>query len=410
MESGRKDHGQNIVDKLTKFQLMQLETCTRCSFCTDYCHAFEELLRPDVDPATRARYMLSLVKREKGLKSLLFGPKPVKKEELEKAAEGIYRCTLCGRCTQACPFGIETKVLWERLRALVHDLDANPNFLKSVETSLKEMKDPFQMGSDMRLFWTKRTKFKEAPTKSKADTVYFVGCTSAFHHVVNRTDPYAVGRILNHIGEDWTMLGGKEWCCGCPSIMMGDEEGAREFASHNVQAIKETGARMVIVSCASCYKALRWEYPKLIGQRPTFKVSHIVELISQCLEKGKIKLEPLNLRITYHDPCDLSRFGGVIEEPRQILNSITTSFVEMPDNKEDTRCCGGGGLLPTIDDALRLKSAAKRLRQAESITAEVITSACPACKITLAQAATNMGSKIEVLDMAELVARQLKLM
>ncbi len=409
MESGRKDHGQNIVDKLTKFQLMQLETCTRCSFCTDYCHAFEELLRPDVDPATRARYMLSLVKREKGLKALLFGPKPVKKEELEKAAEGIYRCTLCGRCTQACPFGIETKILWEKLRALVHDSDANPPSLKDVEKSLEELKDPFQLGSDMRLFWTKKAKLKDAPTKSKADIVYFVGCTSASHHTVNRTLPNAASQILRHMGEDWTLLGEKEWCCGCPSIMMGDEETAKQLALHNVQAVEETGARMVTVSCASCYKAFRWEYPKLIGRRLTFEVTHITELISKYLKEGRIKLEPMHSRITYHDPCDLSRYGGVTEEPRQILNSITKNFVEMPENREDTRCCGGGGLLPTIDNDLRLKSATKRVRQAESVAAEILTSACPACRITLAEAATNAGSKIEVLDVAELVARQLKL-
>ncbi|MEM2058643.1 MAG: (Fe-S)-binding protein, partial [Thermoproteota archaeon] len=112
----------------------------------------------------------------------------------------------------------------------------------------------------------------------------------------------------------------------------------------------------------------------------------------------------------YHDPCELARLSGVIDEPRRVINTVTTSFKEMPENRRDVRCCGGGGILQAVNDELRLNIAEKRVKQAKALEAEILTSACPACKITLMDGTKKVGAKIQVLDVVELFARRLGLM
>ena len=114
-------------------------------------------------------------------------------------------------------------------------------------------------------------------------------------------------------------------------------------------------------------------------------------------------------KLTYHDPCELSRLGGVVDEPREILRRASEGFVEMPENGMDVRCCGGGGLLQATDNELRLSIAKYRLKQAKSVGAKILTSACPACNLTFLDAVRATGDDLEVIDLTEYIARQLGL-
>lgn len=100
----------------------------------------------------------------------------------------------------------------------------------------------------------------------------------------------------------------------------------------------------------------------------------------------------------------------MIDEPRRVINAVTFSFKEMPENKRDVRCCGGGGILQAVNEELRLNIAEKRVRQVEALGAEILTSACSACKITLMDGNKKIGLKMQVLDVVELFVRQLGLL
>ena len=64
--------------------------------------------------------------------------------------------------------------------------------------------------------------------------------------------------------------------------------------------------------------------------------------------------------MTYHDSCNLARNGGLIEEPRYVLNRITTDFREMAPNREEAVCCGGGGGLVALTEYAERRMAAGR--------------------------------------------------
>ena len=63
-----------------------------------------------------------------------------------------------------------------------------------------------------------------------------------------------------------------------------------------------------------------------------------------------------------------------------------------------------------IDQEISSKLAFTRIGQAEDAGAEVITSACPSCKITIRDGVLSLGKKIGVMDITELAAQVLGLL
>jgi Fe-S oxidoreductase len=100
----------------------------------------------------------------------------------------------------------------------------------------------------------------------------------------------------------------------------------------------------------------------------------------------------------------------VIEAPREALRHIAGEFIELPENRMDVRCCGGGGLLQAANNDLRLSIINNRLSQAKELGAEIVVSACPSCKLAFVDGVRASGDDIEILDLMELAARQLDLL
>ena len=123
----------------------------------------------------------------------------------------------------------------------------------------------------------------------------------------------------------------------------------------------------------------------------------------------KIVLSDSEDKVTYHDPCELSRLAGVIDEPRELLEKLSSNFTEMPEHGKDVRCCGGGGLLQATNNDLRLAIAKKRIEQAKSIGAKILTSSCPACNVTFLDAVRETGDDLEIMDLMEYIGRKLDL-
>ena len=175
----------------------------------------------------------------------------------------------------------------------------------------------------------------------------------------------------------------------------------------NIRAIEATGAKKIVFSCPGCYRMFWQEYSKVLGKR--VRMMHEIELIDELVKSGKIKFNgKLQERMTYHDPCELSRLSGVIDEPRNIIADIAKGFVELPNNKFNVACCGGGGLYKSVDTDSSIGIAGERIAQAEQVGATILATACPSCIMTLGQAARSRKSKVKVIDFAEAVAQQIE--
>jgi heterodisulfide reductase subunit D len=134
------------------------------------------------------------------------------------------------------------------------------------------------------------------------------------------------------------------------------------------------------------------------------EVQHATEFLADLLETSNIPLREIDKVVTYHDPCDLGRKGGVIEAPRRVLAQIPgLTLVEMAENRDSSHCCGGGGNLESFAPETSKAVARNRIRQAAEVGAKTLVSACQQCERTLAGAARAERLRIRVNDITELV-------
>lgn len=318
----------------------------------------------------------------------------------------LFDCTTCGRCTEKCHLELNLLDLWLRLRELAVRQGLAPQSVGLMEKTLFGPKNIFGMDSQSRRDWATYTG-TEVKVKDEAEVVYFVGCVTSYSGRSQRT-AQAIAAILNHVGENWSLTT-EEWCCGHPLGVSGSTEGYREFAEHNVQNIERMRAKIVVSGCPGCCLALREEYPRVLGRKPKFEALHFTQLLERYINEGRIHVPKLEAAATYHDPCELARLGGVVDEPRRVLGSFVKKLIEPEESGLIGRCCGSGGLLKATNSVMSGDLADKRIAMLNKTGADIILSACPSCDQNLGEASSRFPDSKRVQDLAELVAQQMSL-
>ena len=387
---------KKFLENFGRSETLWMYACARCGECVDVCPVYKETEDKYTAPGFKIKKMRGLITKQ----LLPFTGSP-DKETIEKLAKGLYDCTLCGRCWSVCPYNYDLVELWEKARESAFEnglgLEAHSQMIASLEAE----NNIFNRPHDGRKKWATGT---DVPIGQKADVVFFVGCLMSYRGQL-KSSAKAMATIMNAAGEKWTLLE-NEVCCGVPMKFSGGIENMEELMQANVSAIEATGAKKIVFSCPGCYRMFKQEYSKLLGNR--IELVHSTELINSYLKSGKIKLKKSNEVITYHDPCELSRLTGIIEEPRNVFAKLTNNYVELPNNKFNVECCGGGGLYKAADIDKSLDIAKKRVGQAEKKRASTLTTACPSCYMTLNQAARVKKSEVKVSDFAEVVAQMIE--
>jgi Fe-S oxidoreductase len=283
--------------------------------------------------------------------------------------------------------------------------------------------------------WAAGLNVKDA-TKEQVEVLYFVGCATSFDPKLQK-GARATVKILQAAGVDFGIAGNAEMCSGGRTYQMGYEEDARKQAKRNTMFVKRAGVKTVIASCADCYQAFNVNYDKF-GMKGDLKVFHVTEFIDKLLKEGQLKLtRPVNLNVTYHDPCYLGRLGepwkkwegkrkpgnrfmfdppkeyrrgehGVYQPPRDVLESIPGLVLsEMPRNKEHAWCCGAGGGVNDSNPEFALWTGKERVNEAKSTGAEALVTACPWCETTFNESSKASGTDLAVYDIVELVEKAL---
>lgn len=116
------------------------------------------------------------------------------------------------------------------------------------------------------------------------------------------------------------------------------------------------------------------------------------------------------MKVTYHDPCELGRHSHVYDPPRKILNAIPgVQLNEMPLNKENSRCCGGGGGLWAINHNISMNCASARILQdAVPLNVEAIVTTCPQCHFNFSHTLRSRSIDMKVYDIMQMVEMALK--
>ncbi len=214
--------------------------------------------------------------------------------------------------------------------------------------------------------------------------------------------PADFSTIMHRGGLDFTILGGEEWCCGFPLLGAGMPDKITELKEHNLEKLKSVGARKVVFSCPSCLHTWKHLY------NPEIELLHASQLLGELIEQGKLELKRLKLKVTYHDPCDLGRNTGIFEEPCEIIKAIPgIEFVELPNNRNMSVCCGGGGNVEMVDPDLSAAVAQRKIEEILGTGADTVISSCQQCLRTIATRVRRENISLNVMDLTQLVTKSL---
>ena len=333
---------QELTEKV-KAQLHEVETCfgTSCNMCERDC------------PIYRVRRNRTFTSRGKNraLLGVLQGHYPIGKE----FAKVVYTCAVCGLCDARCALANTERVV-EIRRQLVQLGLNSPDQAKTVDT-IKATGDVYGKNIDTVDI------FKEY---ANGDTPVYIGCT----YKGSENEAREALKVLELFGVRPKV--GKEICCGNVVALMGFGE---DFEDIRTSFKKVWPHEAFLTLCPSCAHV----FNKYYG----FKTKHAIEFVAENLDKVKDRIKPLNIKATYHDPCDLGRRLGVYDQPRKVLKAIGVDLVEMELSREFSHCCGAGGGLLVYDKELAEEIGKNRIRMASKTGAETLVTACPTCETQL---------------------------
>jgi Fe-S oxidoreductase len=293
------------------------------------------------------------------------------------------------------------------LRERVAGMGKAPKGYKALWTNLEANHNITTFNNKDRLDWAQDVDDPEKlEPREGAEVCYFVGCVSSFFPQASEV-ALSVSEILTETQIDFTTLGGDEWCCGFPLLASGCPDVAREFMKHNVERLKALGIHILIASCPSCYHVWKQGAPEFLDVYE-LEILHTTEYFARLIQEGKLTLREMKAKITYHDPCDLGRNGGIFEAPRDIIKAIPgVEFVELKHNRLQSMCCGGGGNLQTVDADLASTITALRLEEIKESGVDIVVSACQQCEQMLSASIRKAGLSVRVMDISQLILEAL---
>ena len=240
----------------------------------------------------------------------------------------------------------------------------------------------------------------------KAAVVFWVGCAGSFDDRAKKITKAFV-KILNHTQTSFAVLGTEESCTGDPAKRAGNEFLFQMQALQNISTLDRYGVTKIVTTCPHCFNTLKNEYPELGGH---YKVMHHTQFLKSLIKEGSLKVEGGSFkgkRITYHDPCYLSRANKIFEAPRELIKKLDAELLEMKACKTKGLCCGAGGAQMFKDAEEGDKEInIERTEQALDTKAEIIAAACPFCNTMMTDGVKNkkQEDEVKIMDVAELIA------
>jgi Fe-S oxidoreductase len=396
-----------------------LEACARCGICAEACHYYRAEPKLGHIPAYRAEQLRSVYRNEHDFLSRLFPlwtrSKKLDEPTLANLTEIAFsQCTLCRRCTVNCPLGVDTPLMMRAIRAIATAAGTAPEILVMLaDAAIEKGKDP----SFFKEMFLEQIKEMEEqlrditgdanatiPVETQGAKILYVPLAGA-HTIL----PPAV--VFNAAKEDWTLSIFEAANYG---VFLGDMKRAKEVAKRIVDEATRLGVKeIVIAECGHAYASYRWDVPNWFAGQFNFKVRSLIEVFAEYIHEGKIKVDrtAISEAVTYHDSCNLARSGGLIEEPRYVLNNIASDFREMIPNKAEAICCGGGGGLVALAEYAerRLAAGKPKADQIRNTGARLVVAACENCRLQIGDLNEYYDLNVRITALTDLVVRAMRL-
>jgi len=380
--------GAATAKDLTWKEVLDTMSCTECGRCQDACPAFNT--GKELSPKLLIMALRDKARAQSG--------EPLVPNAV--SANVVWDCVTCGACIQECPVGIEH---------IDHIVDMRRNLVmlesKFPEEAGTMLRDVDRAGNPWGRPPTDRTAWADGldvrvlqPGEAPPEVLFWVGCAPAFDERAKQ-GARSTAKLLLSAGVDFAILGPRETCTGEPARRMGDEFTYQKQAQANVETLNGAKVTKIVTTCPHCFNTIGREYPDFGG---TYEVVHHTEFLAELVREGRLQAQPGARKITYHDSCYLARHNDVIAAPRALAAASGTA-VEMARSGKRTFCCGAGGARMWMEERGRPINE-ERVREAASTGADTLAVGCPFCTVMLDDGVRNSGAKLQVIDLASLLA------
>jgi len=326
----------------------------------------------------------------------------------------LWLCTTCMNCLRVCPKEVDMIQIMPAVREqAVLEGNVPPELQKAFEDTAKHG-NPLGQPQRKRADWAKKAGVPVPimkDLKRPADILWYVGSYPSYHPR-GIDAACAAARIFNALGVDFGILGVEEKDDGDSQRLAGEKGLFEMLAEQNIATFSKYEFNRMVVTGPHEFNAFKNEYPKYGGD---FKVVHYTRFLVEYLDKLKSLLKkPLNLKVTFHDPCYLGRHNGEYDAPRELLRAIPgLELVEMGRCRENGYCCGGGGGGMWLDSFSKehttMRLSERRVREAVEYGAQVLAVCCPFEVSRFEDAAKSTGNdKLVVRDILELLDESMR--
>lgn len=412
--------------KFTRQMAVNMQACVHCGQCFESCHYFLATGDPKVTPAYKAEQLRKLYKRRHDwLGQLAPGwvhasqPTDEQMASLYEAAFG--NCTMCRRCNLSCPMGLDMGLMMRTARWMLTSQGLIPPGLKAtIDTHLATGNN---MGVSREDFLDTVEWMQEELQQELDDPDFRIPVDRPGTEYLMCLNPREVKyfpllfqaqfKTCYAAGLD-VGLSSTYWDATNYGLFSGDDAACKEIVTKTIdEAVRLKAKTLILTECGHGYRVYRWEAPGWYGKPMPVNVISYIELAAEQIRRGRIKVDKARNteRVTYHDPCNQARSGGIIDEPRYILSKVVMDFKEMEPHGVDNFCCGGGGGALTMSEFRdrRLAAAKVKADQVSATDAKIVATSCHNCIDQLAEITKHYKVRVKVQNLCELVANAIVL-
>ena len=389
--------------------LLDMTTCTECGRCQSQCPAWhtDKPLSPK---------LLIMAMRDHAMAKVV-GSENLVGEEGPITPDVLWSCTSCGACVNECPVDIEHVdhiVNMRRYQVLVES--EFPAELGGTFRNLEKAGNPWGANKQDRESWIAECDFPVKVVSGElpedVEYLFWVGCAGAYEERAKKTTK-AVAELLHMAGVNFAVLGKRETCTGDPARRSGNEFLYQILSQENIATFTETfgdrpkGKKKVVVTCPHCFTTIGRDYAQSGYE---LEMLHHTQLLNTLIKEGRLKTSPhkSDKKLTFHDPCYLGRHNQIYAPPRELLQASGCDIEEMPRNQERSFCCGGGGGRMWMEEKIGTRINLNRVDEAIDTGAAEVAVGCPFCRIMIGDGMVARQSDVEVLDVAQVLLRNIK--
>jgi len=400
-------------------------TSAKCGRCATSCQVYQASQDWRDVPCYRTSLLLDVYKRHftssGQLRAKVLGDSTLTQAKIEEMAELFYRCTACRRCHMECPLGIDHGLITHLGRYALSEAGIAPKGLvvsvreqlegKTANTSaipLPALLDNLEFLQE-ELSEMKGTEITFPVDQEGAEYIFYPAVSD---YLMEADTLMGNAAVLKATGTSWTI--GTNYFDGINyGLFYNDWVLERIIQKLVGEADRLKTKKILIGECGHAARSARQFVPAFAGEQ-RLPVMSILELTHQSVKEGKLRLDPdaVPEKVTYHDPCNISRSGWIVDQPREILRSFVKDFVEMTPNGRENYCCGGGSGLVSLDEILDFRMQVSGKIKAEQIAAtgaQIVATPCANCKKQLRELMDYWKLPVQVVGVHDLVLRAIQL-